>query len=94
MKYEAEVQTLLTVGMVVLAAGALACLVRAIIGPTRADRLIAANMTGTQVICLICITAARSGEHGFTDVALIFAMFSFLATAVFVRIVTERRKDR
>lgn len=94
MKYEAAVQTLLTVGMVVLAAGALACLVRAIIGPTRADRLIAANMTGTQVICLICITAARTGEHGFTDVALIFAMFSFLATAVFVRIVTERRKDR
>ena len=94
MKYDAAVQTLLTISMVVLSAGALACLVRAIIGPTRADRLIAANMTGTQVICLICITAARTGEHAFTDVALIFAMFSFLASAVFVRIVTERRKDR
>ena len=51
-------------------------------------------MTGTQVICMICIHAARTGEHGFTDVALIFAMFSFLAAAVLVRIVTERRKDR
>jgi multicomponent Na+:H+ antiporter subunit F len=94
MKYDAAVQPLLTISMVVLSAGVLACLIRAIIGPTHADRLIAANMTGTQVICLICIVAARTGEHAFTDVALIFAMFSFLAAAVFVRIVTERRKDR
>ena len=94
MKYDAAVQTLLTISMVVLSTGVLACLIRAIIGPTHADRLIAANMTGTQVICLICIVAARTGEHAFTDVALIFAMFSFLAAAVFVRIVTERRKDR
>ena len=94
MKYDAAVQTLLTISMVVLSAGVLACLIREIIGPTHADRLIAANMTGTQVICLICIVAARTGEHAFTDVALIFAMFSFLAAAVFVRIVTERRKDR
>ena len=94
MKYDAAVQTALTIAMAVLALGTVACLVRAVIGPTAADRLIAANMTGTQVICLICIHAARTGEHGFTDVALIFAMFSFLAAAVLVRIVTERRKGR
>lgn len=94
MKYDEAVQIILTAAMAALAAGTLACLVRAVIGPTNADRLIAANMTGTQVICLICIHAARTGEHGFTDVALIFAMFSFLAAAVLVRIVTERRKGR
>jgi multicomponent Na+:H+ antiporter subunit F len=94
MKYDATVQTLLTICMAVLSAGVLACLVRAIIGPTHEDRLIASNMTGTQVICLICIYAVRSGEHAFTDVALIFAMFSFLASAVLVRIMTKRRKDR
>ena len=94
MKYDDAVQTVLTAAMVILAAGSLACLVRAVIGPTSADRLIAATMTGTQVICMVCIHAARTGEFAFTDVALIFAMFSFLAAAVFVRIVTERRKDR
>jgi len=94
MKYDDAVQAVLTAAMVILAAGTLACLVRAVIGPTSADRLIAANMTGTQVICMICIHAVRTGEFAFTDVALIFAMFSFLAAAVFVRIVTERRKDR
>ena len=94
MKYDAAVQAVLTAAMAVLALGTVACLVRAVIGPTNADRLIAANMTGTQVICLICIHAARTGEHGFTDVAMIFSMFSFLAAAVLVRIVTERRKGR
>ena len=94
MKYDAAVQAVLAAAMIVLAAGATACLVRAVIGPTAADRLIAANMTGTQVICLICLHAARTGEYGFTDTALIYAMFSFLAAAVLVRIVTERRKNR
>ena len=94
MKYDEAVQIILTAAMAVLAAGTLACLVRAVIGPTNADRLIAANMTGTQVIVLVCLYAARTGEHAFTDVALIFAMFSFLGAAVLVRIVTERRKDR
>ena len=94
MKYDEAVQIILTAAMAVLAAGTLACLVRAVIGPTNADRLIAANMTGTQVIVLVCLHAARTGEHAFTDVALIFAMFSFLGAAVLVRIVTERRKGR
>lgn len=94
MRYDEAVKAVLTAAMAVLAIGSVACLVRAVIGPTHADRLIAANMTGTQVICMICIHAARTGEHGFTDVALIFAMFSFLAASVLVRIVTERRKDR
>ena len=94
MRYDEAVKAVLAAAMAVLAIGSVACLVRAVIGPTHADRLIAANMTGTQAICMICIHAARTGEHGFTDVALIFAMFSFLAAAVLVRIVTERRKDR
>ena len=94
MRYDEAVKAVLAAAMAVLAIGSVACLVRAVIGPTHADRLIAANMTGTQVICMICIHAARTGEHGFTDVALIFAMFSFLAAAVLGRIVTERRKGR
>ena len=94
MTYESAVQALLTAAMVVLGAGTLGCLARAIIGPTAADRLIAVNMTGTQVVCLIMLDAARTGEHGFADVALIYAMFSFLAVAVLTRILAERRKEK
>ena len=94
MKYDEAVRIVLTVAMAALAAGTLACLIRAIIGPTAADRLIGANMTGTQAICLICLDAARTGEHGFTDVALIYAMFSFLAVTVLTRIMLERKKPK
>ena len=51
-------------------------------------------MTGTQVICLICLVAARSGEHGFADVAVIYAMLSFLAVVVLTRILTGKGKKK
>ena len=62
MTYTSLTHSLLTVVIGILSLGTLACLIRAILGPSTADRLIAVNMTGTQVICLICILAARSGE--------------------------------
>ena len=85
---------LLTAVTAVLALCALACLLRAIIGPSVADRLVAVNMTGTQVICQICLVAARSGEHGFADVAVIYAMLSFLAVVVLTRILTGKGKKK
>ena len=94
MSYENAVWTVLTAAMAVLALGTLVCLIRAIIGPTPGNRLIAVNMTGTQVVCLIVLDAARTGEHGFIDAALIYAMFSFLAAVVLTRILAERRKGK
>lgn len=94
MTYQSLTYSLLTVVISVLSLGALACLIRAILGPTTADRLIAVNMTGTQVICLICLIAARSGEHGFADVAVIYAMLSFLAVAVLTKILSGRGKKK
>ena len=64
----------------------LASLLRAIIGPSMTDRLVAINMTGTQGICLICLIAAHSGEGGFADVAIVYALLSFLAVSVLMRL--------
>lgn len=94
MTYDRLVYALLTFCAGVLALGTLACLARAVRGPSTADRLIAVNMTGTQVIAMICIVAARSGEYGFADIAIIYAMFSFLAVAVLTKILTERRAKK
>ena len=94
MTYDALTEILLTAVTAVLALCALACLVRAVIGPSVADRLVAVNMTGTQVICMICLIAARSGEHGFADIALIYAMLSFLAVVVLTRILTGKGKKK
>lgn len=94
MTYAVITHNLLTSVTAILALCTLGCLVRAIIGPSAADRLVAVNMTGTQVICLICLTAARSGERGFADVALIYAMLSFLAVVVLTRILTGKGKKK
>ena len=94
MTYDALTEILLTAVTAVLALCTLACLVRAVIGPSVADRLVAVNMTGTQVICMICLIAARSGEHGFADIALIYAMLSFLAVVVLTRILTGKGKKK
>lgn len=94
MSYASLMQGLIAVAMTVLAAGTNACLIRAIIGPTTADRLVAVNMTGTQVICLIALEAARTNEGGFADIAVIYALLSFLAVVVLTKILSgkENRK--
>ena len=60
--------------------------IRSLIGPKIADRIVAVNMIGTQIILIICILAIYFKEGGLVDVALIYAMFSFLAVVLFSRI--------
>ena len=92
MCYQDLVYRLLTFCISVLSFCTLACLIRAVRGPSVADRLVAVNMTGTEVISLICLIAARTGEYGFADIALIYAIFSFLAVAILTRFLAGRRR--
>ena len=87
MTYDVLVSAFLKVCGAILAACALACLVRAVIGPRTADRLVAANMIGTLVMGLIASVCVISGEHGFIDIAVIYAMISFVAVVVLAKII-------
>ena len=64
------------------------CLIRAVIGPRIADRLIAINMMGTIVIVGIAILAVIKEQGYLVDICLIYAMISFLAVVVLTRIYT------
>ncbi|MBP3454501.1 MAG: sodium:proton antiporter [Clostridia bacterium] len=74
----------------------LACLVRAIIGPRIADRLIAINMMGTLIVIIICVLAFLMGEGYLVDVAIIYVMLSFLAvvllTKIYMGVYHEKRR--
>ena len=59
---------------------------RSLIGPRIADRIVAVNMIGTQVIMIVCILAVLFHEGGLVDIAIIYSMFSFLAVVLFTRI--------
>ena len=62
------------------------CLFRAFRGPTAADRIIAVNMTGTITIALIIFLALMLQEGYLIDIAIIYAMLSFLSVVLLCRI--------
>ena len=73
-----------------------ACLIRAIMGPRVADRVIAVNMMGTMVMVMIAVMALLLRESYLVDICLIYAMVSFLAVIVLAKvymgIYEEKRK--
>lgn len=74
--------------LLVLAVMLLLCLVRAMIGPRIADRVVSVNMMGTMVMCIIVILGVIMNEGYLADIALIYAMISFLAVVVLTKIYT------
>lgn len=76
----------LLAALIFLAVMLLLCLLRAIIGPKTADRIVATNMMGTMVMVMIAILAVMLQEGYLVDICLIYAMISFLAVIVLTKI--------
>ncbi|MBQ8625997.1 MAG: sodium:proton antiporter [Agathobacter sp.] len=74
--------------LVILAVMLIACLIRAIIGPRIADRLVAVNMITTMVMAIVSILAIIMEEGYLVDICLIYAMISFLAVVVLTKVYT------
>ena len=74
--------------LVVLAVLTIFCLIRAVQGPTIADRLVAVNMMGTIVMVMIAVLALLINEGYLVDICLIYAMISFLAVVVLTKVYT------
>ena len=89
-------KTMYSIVLPILGLILIACLIKAILGPRVADRVIAVNMMGTTVVIIICILAFVMNEGYLTDVAIIYTMLSFLAvvllTKVFMGIYREKRR--
>ena len=76
----------LLAALIFLAVMLILCLIRAIIGPRTADRIVATNMMGTMVMVMIAILAVMQQEGYLVDICLIYAMISFLAVIVLTKI--------
>ena len=68
-------------------------LVRSIKGPRVTDRLVAVNMIGTMVIVIFMILCVLLDEAYLTDVALIYALISFVSVLIFASVYIRRRKE-
>ena len=60
-------------------------LVRAFMGPTSYDRLLAANLFGTKTVLLIAVGGYALDWSGFLDVSLLYAMVNFVGTIAVMR---------
>jgi multicomponent Na+:H+ antiporter subunit F len=60
-------------------------LVRVVIGPTPADRMMAAQLLGTSGIATLLLLAVALDVPALLDVALIFALLAAVAVAAFTR---------
>lgn len=60
-------------------------LVRAILGPTAFDRLLAVNMFGTKTVLLIAVVGFMTERPDFLDIALVYALVNFLSTLAVLR---------
>jgi len=85
---------ILITGMILLAILNLVTLIRAILGPRFTDRVVAVNVINTMVIAMICIVSVMLGEDFLVDVALIYALLSFLSVVVLSRLVLTRERKR
>ena len=93
---EQAYEILFVAALVILAVFLMRSLVRAIIGPRVADRIVAINMMGTQTLAIIAILAVMKQEGYLADICLIYAMTSFLAVIVLCKVymgVYRQRKE-
>lgn len=74
----AAVAILVTIGL---------ALVRALLGPTVYDRILAVNMIGTKTVLLIAVVAFMSGRTDILDIALTYALINFISVVAVLKLV-------
>ena len=58
----------------------LLALLRAFIGPTLYDRILAVNTFGTKTVLIIAVLGFLMGRPDFLDIALLYALINFIGT--------------
>ena len=57
----------------------LLALIRALLGPTIYDRILAVNVFGTKTVLLITVVGFLFGRPDFLDIALVYALINFIS---------------
>lgn len=70
----------LTIALLVLLASSFLCLYRMAKGPTAPDRTVALDILGTLLTGFCCVFALASGRDWFINIAIVWALMSFIGT--------------
>ena len=68
-------------------------LIRVIVGPTAADRIVSVDILGVLIIGLTALLSLYYDESFFIDVGLIWALLSLIATLAFSKVLEGRQLD-
>lgn len=60
-------------------------LVRACLGPTIYDRILAVNVFGTKTVLLIAAIGYLMGRPDFLDIAIVYALINFISVIAILR---------
>ncbi len=62
-------------------------LIRAMLGPTVFDRVLAINMFGTKTVLLICVICVlkQPVRHDFLDLALLYSLMNFIGMVALLK---------
>ena len=94
MNIEAAYRVLFTSSMGMRALLMLLSLIRCLLGPRISDRVLAINMIGTIALVMIGVMTAFLKEGFLADIAMIYALLSFLAVVVLCKVFTGVYRER
>jgi len=60
-------------------------IIRAVMGPTLYDRILAVNMFGTKTVLLISLLGFVMGRPEFLDIAIVYALINFVSVIGILR---------
>jgi multicomponent Na+:H+ antiporter subunit F len=60
-------------------------LVRALLGPTVYDRILAVNMFGTKTVLIIAVLGFVTGRPDFLDLGLVYGLINFIGTVAVLK---------
>jgi multicomponent Na+:H+ antiporter subunit F len=73
------------VALTLLAVAAVLTFIRLAKGPTLPDRVIAIDLIGVLLVCLLVVMSGVTAQQAFLDVAMVVALISFVGTVAYAR---------
>lgn len=87
-------KTFLLAALLVLALLLLTAAIRAVRGPRFTDRIVAVNLISSLAMGMMCLLTLLLNEDFLLDVALLYALVSFVTIAVLCKLVIRRRREQ
>ena len=78
-------ETVFAITLIALGIAASLAVIRATIGPTSFDRVLAVNTIGSIAVLLIAVYGFFDGRPEFLDIALLYALINFIGTIAILK---------